>query len=275
MLFKKATLLSQIAFQVNKGSPLWDTAVKGQFSQLVKTALRRLKLGMSDSDSIPYFPDGFDPLVELTNPLFAITSPSRNWAVSAPSFIFPHARTFQIVITCIDCYTDTLSLRVEETTISQGSSFSFAFRNENRWQLLSGSTFQAITSDNSLFGGLGYIIKPFPIYDPAKPDFTVEFTWSASQIDTTLFRIYLTPNVGFLHRTWQINASFRLTPNSGGAQTNVSLIGTFSPQDGYLTFQIPPAYQNNLSGIQIISGAYFNEQNDINLVFRWNDFPIS
>lgn len=91
-LFATANRLAQQAMTINGHQGVWDTSQKPEYSQRVGQAMRRLRLGYSEQDSLPLYPEGQSPAVAveilgysydfLTN---TYTFNTRGFGAQAPS----------------------------------------------------------------------------------------------------------------------------------------------------------------------------------------------
>lgn len=79
--FATANKLAQQAMTINGHTGVWDTSTKPEYSQRVGQAMRRLRLGYSEQDSLPLFPEGQAPAVGL-----AINAVSYDPAAQAYTF---------------------------------------------------------------------------------------------------------------------------------------------------------------------------------------------
>lgn len=64
--FATANKLAQQAMTINGHMGVWDTSTKPEYSQRVGQAMRRLRLGYSEQDSLPLYPEGQSPAVGLS-----------------------------------------------------------------------------------------------------------------------------------------------------------------------------------------------------------------
>ena len=64
--FATANKLAQQAMTINGHTGVWDTSTKPEYSQRVGQAMRRLRLGYSEQDSLPLYPEGQSPAVGLS-----------------------------------------------------------------------------------------------------------------------------------------------------------------------------------------------------------------
>lgn len=91
-LFATANKLAQQAMTINGHQGVWDTSKSPEYSQRVGQAMRRLRLGYSEQDSVPLYPEGQSPAVAveilgysydfLTN---TYTFNTRGFGTQAPS----------------------------------------------------------------------------------------------------------------------------------------------------------------------------------------------
>lgn len=63
--FATANKLAQQAMNINGHTGVWDTSTKPEYSQRVGQAMKRLRLGYSEQDSLPLYPEGQSPAVGL------------------------------------------------------------------------------------------------------------------------------------------------------------------------------------------------------------------
>lgn len=64
--FATANKLAQQAMTINGHTGVWDTSTKPEYSQRVGQAMRRLRLGYSEQDSLPLYPEGQSPALGLS-----------------------------------------------------------------------------------------------------------------------------------------------------------------------------------------------------------------
>ena len=64
--FATANKLAQQAMNINGHTGVWDTSTKPEYSQRVGQAMKRLRLGYSEQDSLPLYPEGQSPAVGLS-----------------------------------------------------------------------------------------------------------------------------------------------------------------------------------------------------------------
>ena len=64
--FATANKLAQQAMTINGHTGVWDTSTKPEYSQRVGQAMRRLRLGYSEQDSLPLYPEGQSPSIGLS-----------------------------------------------------------------------------------------------------------------------------------------------------------------------------------------------------------------
>jgi hypothetical protein len=167
-LFALATALAQQAYNINKGSPLWDTAKMGQFSQMVSLAKRRLQAGMSPSEALPLYPEAHVSNVTLSNPTAHWDAWPAEVMIRDDSYAFTDARTIEIIIQAFDERQDQWVFVNDAVSISQGSPFAYAFNTDNRYSLPPGSSIQALTADDASFRGSSVQLPPFSIAQPSK-----------------------------------------------------------------------------------------------------------
>lgn len=175
-LFSTATRLAQIAYRANRGDPIWDTSKMGQFSIMVGQAKRSLQKGNSESDSIPWYPEGFTPPSSDFSPTVVWSDSSYSFTVSDPSFIFKNTRQLEILCYAWDC------IRNEEVnfdlivTVQQGSTFSWTFNNDNLHAFYVNSAIEIHSVNDSNFDNESIIMQKTPVIQNQLPDITIAFT---------------------------------------------------------------------------------------------------
>jgi hypothetical protein len=176
-MFRKATKLAQLAFNINKGDPSWDTTTKGEFSIRVGTAMNRLKAGMSDTDALPLYPDGFSPSHTLSNPSFAYNSGTSTFNIYSNDTFNVQDRTFGIVIHCFNVFTYSWE-DIEYTHNNSGTTqFSFSWTTDNIHAYPTGSTFTAATTDDNTHANFSILFPSFQFQQTVKPTMTANITW--------------------------------------------------------------------------------------------------
>lgn len=168
-LFAHATKLAQIAFRTNKGDPRWDTSEKGQFSQLVQTALRRLKSGMPDAEAIPLYPDGYDPSIVLSNVSPNWTAWPTSVTITADSHIMTEDRTFEVLVSCQDVQSGNAVILTYEHTVAAGSVWSFTFNQDLQYSLPAGSSISSVTIDDEQHSGASISLPVYQLAQPSPP----------------------------------------------------------------------------------------------------------
>jgi hypothetical protein len=182
-LFAKATKLAQLAFNINKGDPSWDTTAKGEFSLRVGTARNRLKVGLSDTDALPLYPDGFNPSHTLESPAFAYSSANKTFTVSSNDPFSVRTRTFGIVIYCQNVFTNKWE-DVEYTNINGSTDqFSFSWTSDGIHAYPPGSTFTAATTDDATHSNASILFPSFAFQQTEKPTMLASITWGNLSID--------------------------------------------------------------------------------------------
>jgi hypothetical protein len=176
-LFAKANKLAQMAFNINKGDKAWNTAEKGEYSQRVGTAINRLKAGMSDTDALPLFPDGYIPDHTLTDPLF-FDNPAFTWYLVISKDPFDCiGRKFGVVIYCFNVLTDKWE-DVEFPEFQNASTnFYFLWQPDNTHTYPEDSTFTASTTDEAATGKGSIFFPSFSFEQEEIPTITIEIEW--------------------------------------------------------------------------------------------------
>jgi hypothetical protein len=176
-MFAKATKLAQIAFNINKGDTSWDTTAKGEFSIRVGTAMKRLKAGMSDTDALPLYPDGFSPSHTLSGPSYSYNSAFEEHTVSCSDTFDVQNRTFGIVIHCYNAFTMQWE-DIEYTHHNTDTTFfSFMWPKDDVHAYPAGSTFTATTSDDASHSNFSVLLPSFSFVQIVKPSLNTVITW--------------------------------------------------------------------------------------------------
>jgi hypothetical protein len=176
-MFGKATKLAQLAFNINKGDNSWETTAKGEFSLRVGTAMNRLKAGMSDTDALPLYPDGFNPSHTLSSPSFAYYSSTQTYRIFSNDTFNVQGRTFGIVIHCFNVFSD--KWEDIEYSYYDGSTvqFDFSWTSDNIHAFPPGSTFTAATTDDSTHANASILFPSFAFQQTVKPTLANTITW--------------------------------------------------------------------------------------------------
>jgi hypothetical protein len=182
-MFARATKLAQIAFNINKGSGAWDTTAKGEFSLRVGTAMNRLKAGMSDTDALPLYPDGYNPSHTLSDPAFAYYSGTHTFRVYSNDTFNVQGRRFGIVIHCLNVFSNQWE-DLEFTHTNSGSiQFDFSWTADFIHAYPLGSTFTATTEDDADHAGASVLFPSFAFQQTVKPTFADTLSWGTFTYD--------------------------------------------------------------------------------------------
>jgi len=274
-LFALATALAQEAYNINKGSPLWDTSKMGQFSLMVGTAKRRLQKGMSPAEALPLFPDGHDPSVILSNPTANWTAWPSKVTISDNSFTFTQTRQMEVILQVYDVWNLQPDFLHFIITVPAGSTFSYTFDIDNRYSIPAGSNIQAVSLNDEQFAGQSIQLLTFLITQPSKPTLQVKVPspavvyapdWHELTIanmpkineEEVDFFIYIWDNdnkswvtYNFIWGTWPI---WSTTWRAG-----------YEPNE--------PFYSR--PGTHIVAGNFTVERDSANFYFHWDRFDFS
>jgi hypothetical protein len=178
-LFATANRLAQEAYNVNKGSELWDTTNKSQFSQMVSTAKLRLQAGMSEADALPLYPDNYDPAVTLSNVALNWSGWYTSMSWTAQSYILPESRRF--AITYRDFHTESpgWSISTYYVTFNKGELVNHSFLTYGYRCLPTGAYITVQTVDDEQHGGSSITLPPLQIVQPSRPYFIQHLTFGA------------------------------------------------------------------------------------------------
>jgi len=84
--FATANRLAQQAMTINGHQGIWDTSKVPEYSQRVGQAMRRLRLGYSEQDSLPLFPEGQSPASVLAIQNVTYDPGNQSWTFAAAGF---------------------------------------------------------------------------------------------------------------------------------------------------------------------------------------------
>lgn len=84
--FATANKLAQQAMNINGHTGVWDTSTKPEYSQRVGQAMRRLRLGYSEQDSLPLYPEGQSPAVGLSINAVAYDPATQKYTFTTQGF---------------------------------------------------------------------------------------------------------------------------------------------------------------------------------------------
>ena len=84
--FATANKLAQQAMTINGHQGIWDTSKVPEYSQRVGQAMRRLRLGYSEQDSLPLFPEGQSPASVLAIQNVTYDAGNQSWTFAAAGF---------------------------------------------------------------------------------------------------------------------------------------------------------------------------------------------
>ena len=208
-IFKIATALAQEAYNINKGSPLWDTSSKPQFSQMVGVAKMRLQAGKSPAEALPLYPDGYSPSATLTAPSVDWSSWGTKATITDSSYRFTQSRTMAIEIHCKNEHVAQSVFFHDTVTIPAGSYFSYAFLNASTYSLPAGSNIQAVSTDDSLYGGSSIRLPPFNLTQPATPLLTVALSAPSIQKDIPNKEIFILFDIKGITIPFEVGATIR------------------------------------------------------------------
>jgi hypothetical protein len=274
-LFKRATELAQKAFNVNKGSPLWDTSLIGQFSQMVSLAYKRLKAGLSDSQSLPLYPEGITPNVIINNL-------SVDWSQWPQSVLFKDndniintERIVEILITAKNELTKNFEQISITHTISANTSFSFSFSNQNIYSLPEGSSITVASRDDDQHDGASLFIPPVFLSQNVKPIIPIPLSFKSPVLNQEAGTVRI--NLFDIPLTWDINIPVSITCYN--RNSNLQIINT-----GYINFE--SVYGNSIllnlladqiykSGTKINAGGKTFELETADIYFYWSAFSFS
>lgn len=273
--FALATKLAQVAYNINKGSPLWDTTEMGQFSQMVSLAKRRLQAGKTPAEAIPLYPDGYSPNITLSQTSVSWSSWPTSFTISDNSYTFQQDRKFLIEFHCKDELTGNTVFISRNVTISAGSKFSYTFTNDNIHSFPSGSSVQAVTTDDSSHASLSIQFPVLSITQSQLAAIALKFIAQSVSYDSTnaLINIHwLTANfIRYVSPPCIVHA-YRYTSNAW-----IPLNSTITSQrDGTAITSVPTGNLYSYPvGSKVESGSYALTTISSNIVITWDQFDFS
>jgi hypothetical protein len=268
-LFAKATKLAQIAFNINKGGDGWDTATVGEFSLRVGTAMRRLKAGMSDTDALPLYPDGYSPSHTLSDPSFSYDTGTKTFTIRSTDPFDVQGRTFGIVIHCFDAFAGKWE-DIEYTHVQTGSpSFSFSWTGDGTHAYPSGSTFTASTEDDSSHGGSSVLFPSFSFTQTVKPSMASAISWGTFSLEMGFLSFSPTSSKVLLGHAAEMEGGIHIfsIPDDDWEDTDFSI---FLLGDGSLTAGIELGEEHSArNGTYIFAGDTTLETDAAFITFSW------
>jgi hypothetical protein len=98
-IFATAVRLTQLAMNVNGHDGLWDTSKRSEYSSRMALALKRLHAGLDEDESIPLFPENYNPNPDIEINRVEQTAPN-NLRIYADFSKLKQAQTFFIFYIC-------------------------------------------------------------------------------------------------------------------------------------------------------------------------------
>jgi len=270
--FALATALAQEAYNINKGSPLWDTTRMGQFSAMVGTAKRRLQAGMSPAQALPLYPDGHVSDIVLSNMALNWGGWGSSVVVTCNSFQFTDTRRMEVIIQAQNEITGQPQFVMQEITVPAGSLFTFQFFTANTFSLPAGANIHAVTVDDAQFNGQSIELPVSLITQLSPPNlqFTLNFPPLVYNPEwhTLDFRLHNLPTPEYdpemiEYMFWDLDGGYW---ENGNAATQ--FIGT----DWLVQITIDDGYTDFRAGSHIIAGSFNITRPTALLSFSWVQF---
>lgn len=144
--FAVANKLAQEAMNINGHQGIWDTSSKPEYSQRVGQAMRRLRLGYSEQDSLPLYPEGQSPAVNVLIQDVAYDTGTDSYKFTVNSFQGQNPLgaeiTFytplnygqgkygeNIIHATVDSATNSFTVDLSATNVTDGQTVKDLFRN--------------------------------------------------------------------------------------------------------------------------------------------------
>jgi len=147
--FRIANQLAHIAMNYNRGHSSWQTPDNNEWSLRVGTAMRRLLAGLSEQESIPFFPDNWINPNLINGTIPTITNHFGNLNITNSAFTFNNLTTMDFTYNVYDISSETQITKTISKTFNQGDSFSLDIPNDGTFIFLNGTQ---IEGDNSNYG---------------------------------------------------------------------------------------------------------------------------
>lgn len=175
-IFSVANRLAQEAYNINKGSPLWDTSTMGQYPQLVSTAKKRLQRGLSETEALPLYPDGFTPNIILGNVSTNWGQWPLNFYLQAADPVFNEPRTMATIVHWKNEITGHWEDLEFDTLYGLGSFYYIRPPTNGIYSIPAGSTVIAASADDASHGGASVYLPEQFITQPSLPPISIPLT---------------------------------------------------------------------------------------------------
>jgi hypothetical protein len=274
-MFAKATKLAQIAFNINKGDTMWDTKEKGEFSLRVGTAMNRLKAGMSDTDALPLYPEGYIPSHTLINPLFFYISSTLTFRITCNDTFSVQGRTFGIVIHCLNVFTNQWE-DIEYTHHNSGTvQFDFSWITDFTHAYPPGSTFTAATTDDALYSNSSVMLPSFAFQQTVKPTMSASITWGSFTMWYDILEFNPTCNKQILTREEETDVPIHIYSLYAGGWVDTTCNMNVSTEGGWWS-GIELGEENEARpGTYITAGSFVIEGPAANINVSWPYWSFS
>jgi hypothetical protein len=254
--FATATRLSQIAFNTNKGSPLWDTTEKGQFSQMVSLAKLRLQAGMSEADALPLYPDGYVPNVQITGLQYSYISGTHTHRWTENTYANTEARSYQLIITAYNERNCTWEQITINKNFNNGQYLDFSWVEDQIHSFPTGATIQAVTTDDATHGGSSVEWIPQNFVQDHLPYIYITATWEPlSFAGAGEFQTYI--NIPLTNREIEFDVTIHAKEAGDPAWSDHEMTVLYAPPDEPGILDFLPGYDYDYpAGSQIVNGSY-------------------
>jgi len=273
-IFALATFLAQQAYNINKGSPLWDTSQMGQFSLMVGTAKRRLQAGKSIEEALPLYPDGYNPTITLTQPQAIWAQwPTR---VYISNEISPSnaGREMEVIIHCKNEMTQEQIIFTDTFHYNPNAQFLYSFEQSNLYSLPAGSSFQAVSKNDAQFNNVSIIFPVFQITQPSRPFITINLSFTQFVYDPTMDAFPMTlQNMPFIDDEFVLNVHCYNDSDSAWEDIEIDCFLSGGKLELALPADLDYTYP---AGSKIIGGQFTTYvSGTANITLRWSDWAFT
>ena len=274
-MFAKATKLAQLAFNINKGSTAWDTTAKGEFSSRVGTAMSRLKAGMSDSDALPLYPDGYAPSHTLSGPSCTWDNIDEQYIFTCSDGFNVQDRTFGVVIHALNAFTnqwEDLEFTHHNTSHSK---FYFEWPFDKVHAFPPGSTFTASTEDDASHEMLSVFYPTLNFQQSIKHSFYSRLLFGPLQQEGPFlqFNPHFSPVILGHSGLYDLDVYyFNTSGNTWDYTTDPFMFEEDGTVYGEAYLNSPYSYP---TGSKIVGSEHEIDTGLYTIYFTWDDYPFS
>jgi hypothetical protein len=164
--FAVATRLAQQAMNINGGADFWLYGNRTEFQNRVGTARRRLLAGLSETDALPLYPDGYSEDTPITGYSTFFNESTRDVLFNSTAPIMSVDRVFNITMHVNSRDGSGWYNLTRSTTIQAGQPFRFVYEWFWEAQFSEGAWIEAATSDDASHNDEGIYLARSPVTQP-------------------------------------------------------------------------------------------------------------